>query len=125
MGWPQKGYSEFYEGEMSSKLIALFKSTGIPLTARDLRTHTGQWVDPISTTFHGITVHELPLPTQGATTLALLNVLEEANATYGDRFHSNPADFYHFFLEAVKLVYADRAEQFADPEYIAMGSLEE
>ncbi len=57
------------------------------MTAADLRDFEPEWVDPISTTYRGWTVYELPPNTQGIAALMMLNLMEQFPlGEYG--FHS-------------------------------------
>jgi gamma-glutamyltranspeptidase/glutathione hydrolase len=57
------------------------------MTADDLKQFVPEWVDPISTTYRGWTVHELPPNTQGIAALMMLNLMERFPlGEYG--FHS-------------------------------------
>ena len=46
------------------------------MTAADLKEYEPEWVDPISTTYRGWTVYELPPNTQGIAALMMLNLME-------------------------------------------------
>ena len=74
------------------------------MAAADLAQFEPEWVDPISTTYRGWTVYELPPSTQGIAALMMLNLMETFPlADYG--FHS--ARSLHLMIEAKKLAYAD------------------
>jgi len=65
-------------------LAALLPAHGVRID--DLGRHTGEWGEPISTTYRGYTVYETPPPTQGVTALLALNMA--AQDTWGA--HRNP-----------------------------------
>ncbi|HYM36494.1 MAG TPA: gamma-glutamyltransferase, partial [Steroidobacteraceae bacterium] len=82
--------------------------------------YQSEWVEPISTNYHGYDVFELPPPGQGVAALEMLNVLEvcvpklQMNlATLGP---SNPM-YCHLLVEAKKLAYADLYARNADPKF--------
>ena len=82
------------------------------MTAADLAGFNGEWVDPISTTYHGWTVHELPPNGQGIAALEMLNIMEGFPlAEYGH----NSTRALHTMIEAKKLAYADMIRYNADP----------
>jgi gamma-glutamyltranspeptidase/glutathione hydrolase len=81
---------------------------------KDFADHAGTWVDPVSTTYRGHKVWEIPPPGQGIAALQMLNVLEGYDLA---KMGANSADFWHVFLEAKKLAYADRARYYADPAF--------
>ena len=84
------------------------------MTAADLREYQPEWVEPISTTYRGWTVSELPPNTQGIAALMMLNLMEPfPMAEYG--FHSTKA--MHVMIEAKKLAYADMLRYVADPKF--------
>ena len=71
-------------------------------------------VEPISTTYRGWTVYEIPPNGQGIATLEMLNILEGFSlANYGH----NSADALHAMIEAKKLAYADMYRYVADPKF--------
>jgi gamma-glutamyltranspeptidase/glutathione hydrolase len=73
-----------------------------------------EWVAPISTTYRGWTVYELPPNTQGIAALMMLNLMERFPlAEYG--FHSARA--LHVMIEAKKLAYADMLRHVGDSRF--------
>ena len=87
------------------------------MTAADLREFEPEWVDPVSTTYRGWTVYELPPNTQGIAALMMLDLMEQFPlGEYG--FHS--ADALHVMIEAKKLAYADMLRYVGDPRFAKM-----
>lgn len=105
------GRDEFYEGELARELVAFSRAEGGLLDEEDLRSHRSSWVEPISTTYRGYRLFEIPPNGQGIAALLGLNILEN--------FDVDPAspDGIHYRIEAVKLAYADRGRYVADPEH--------
>ena len=68
----RSGINGFYRGEIGAAIVAAIQKRDGLVTARDLATHRSEWVDPLSVAYRGLTVYELPPPTQGLTALALL-----------------------------------------------------
>jgi gamma-glutamyltranspeptidase/glutathione hydrolase len=84
------------------------------MTAADLKEYEPEWVDPISTTYRGWTVYELPPNTQGIAALMMLNIMEQYPiAEYG--LTSTKA--MHVEIEAKKLAYSDMLRYVADPKF--------
>jgi gamma-glutamyltranspeptidase/glutathione hydrolase len=84
------------------------------MAAADLASFQSEWVEPISTTYHGWTVYELPPNTQGIAALEMLNIMELSPlATYGH----NSARALHTMIEAKKVAYADMLRWDADPHF--------
>jgi gamma-glutamyltranspeptidase/glutathione hydrolase len=106
------GARAFYEGGVADAIVAASRAAGGFLAHADLAEHESTWVDPISTTYRGVTVAELPPNGQGLAALVGLNVLECLEP--GD-----PASALHWHrrIEAVKLAFADRDAYVADPEH--------
>jgi gamma-glutamyltranspeptidase/glutathione hydrolase len=106
------GRSEFYRGSIARDIAAFMKLEGGFLTYDDMYRHHSEWVEPISTTYRGYEVWELPPNGQGIAALQMLNILEGFDiAAMG--FGS--ADYIHVFTEAKKLAFEDRAKYYADP----------
>src|SRR5690349_8672075 len=71
------GRDAFYKGPVSRKILATFSSHGGTMRAPDLADYQAEWVTPISTTYHGWTVSELPPNGQGIAALEMLNIMEQ------------------------------------------------
>ncbi len=107
----ENGRDAFYKGEVARAIDAHMRESGGFLSYDDMAGHTSEWVDPVSTTYRGVEVFELPPNTQGIAALQLLNILEGFDlASMG----YNSAEYVHTFVEAKKIVYEDRARYYAD-----------
>ena len=90
------GRAAFYEGPIAAAIDATVRELGGYLSAEDLAAHRGEWVEPVSTTYRGHEVYELPLNGQHAA-LQMLNILEAYDlAAMG--FGS--AEYLHVLIEA-------------------------
>ena len=78
-------------------------------------------MDPVSTTYRGYQVWELPPPGQGIAALQMLNILSGYNLK---KMGPESADYWHLFVEAKKLAYADRARFYADPDFAKLPTAE-
>nr|WP_277487741.1 gamma-glutamyltransferase [Catalinimonas alkaloidigena] len=108
------GRDAFYEGEVARTIDKYMKENGGFLSYEDLRDHTSEWIDPVSTNYRGYDVWELPPNGQGIAALQILNLLEPYDIK-GMGFGST--DYMHHFVEAKKLAYEDRAKYYADPDF--------
>jgi gamma-glutamyltranspeptidase/glutathione hydrolase len=91
------------------------KSIGGFLSYEDLAAHRSEWVDPVSVSYRGYDVWELPPNGQGIAALQMLQILEGYDiAAMG--FGS--AEYMHLFTEAKKLAFEDRARYYADPAFV-------
>ena len=110
----EKGAPGFYDGKTAEAILAISRDEGGTMTADDLKQFVPEWVEPISTTYRGWTVHELPPNTQGIAALMMLSLMERFPlGEYG--FHSARA--LHVMIEAKKLAYADMISYVADPGF--------
>ncbi len=108
------GRNEFYRGSIAKAIDAFMRANGGFLTYDDMARHSSEWVEPVSSSYRGYDIWELPPNGQGIATLQILNILEGYNiASMG--FGS--AEFIHLFTEAKKLAYEDRARYYADPRF--------
>jgi gamma-glutamyltranspeptidase/glutathione hydrolase len=109
-----KGRDAFYKGEIAKLILACSRQHGGTLTASDLAEFSSEWVEPISTTYHGWTVYEIPPNGQGIAALMMLNIMENFPlAQYGH----NSAPALHVMIEAKKLAYADMLRYVADQRF--------
>jgi gamma-glutamyltranspeptidase/glutathione hydrolase len=108
------GRDGFYKGEVAERIEIFMKEHGGFLSRRDLAEHKSEWVQPVSTTYRGYDVWELPPNTQGIAALEMLNILEGFDLR---RFGFGSAEHVHLFVEAKKLAFEDRARFYADPDF--------
>jgi len=108
------GAAAFYEGEIAERIVAKSTELGGEMRLRDLADHSANWVTPISTSYRGFDVWELPPNGQGMTVLQMLNLLEHFELS---TLEPNSAAHLHLLIEAKKLAYEDRARYYADPEF--------
>lgn len=108
------GADDFYKGQLAKKVAQFAAQTGGYITEADLAAHTSTWVDPISTTYRGYAVWELPPNTQGIAALEALNILEgfDLGAVARDSVQS-----FHPQIESMKLAFADALKYVADPAF--------
>lgn len=105
----------FYEGEIARRICAALAPAGSPLRAEDFAGYEASWVDPISTTYRGHEIVQMPPSTQGFAALQIMNLLEGFDvASWGE----GTADYYHHIVEAVKVAFADRDEWLTDPRFV-------
>lgn len=109
-----QGKDGFYRGATADAILATMRNNGGTMTAADLADFAAEWQDPISTTYHGWTVYEMPPQGQGIAALIMLNIMERYPlAQWG--FH-DPRSL-HVMIEAKKLAYADMLEYVGDPAF--------
>ncbi len=106
------GRNAFYQGEIAKRVLATSQELGGTMTAEDLANFSSEWVEPISTTYRGWTIYELPPNGQGVGALVMLNLLERFPLT---EFGPGSANAFHVMIEAKKLAYADVLRYVCDP----------
>ena len=111
------GRDAFYKGRIAEEIVAFSEKQGGLFTLKDFADHTSTWVDPVSTTYRGYQVWEIPPPGQGIATLQILNILEPFDLK---SMGAESADYWHLFIEAKKLAFADRARYYADPDFASI-----
>ncbi len=110
----EQGPDAFYRGPIAQQIAATAQRLGGLMTAEDLAAHRSTWVDPVSTTYRGYTVWELPPNGQGIAVLQMLNILEGFDLK---KLGHNTAEYLHLLIETKKIVFEDRARYYADPEF--------
>ena len=106
------GRNAFYKGPIARAIVADMKQRDGLLDERDFAEHKADWVEPISTSYRGYEVYEMPPNTQGATVLEMLNILEGFDLK--SMGFQSPACL-HALVEAKRIAFADRAAYIADP----------
>jgi gamma-glutamyltranspeptidase/glutathione hydrolase len=108
------GARAFYQGEIARAILNTSQALGGTMSADDLAQFAPEWVEPISTTYRGWTVSELPPNGQGMAALEMLNIMEASPAS-----PEGPLSVaeLHKKIEAMKLAYADLARYNADPRF--------
>ena len=107
------GRDAFYRGPIAEAIIGDIRARRGLLEARDLAEHRSDWVDPITTSYRGHDVFELPPNTQGFVALEMLNILEGYDLK---ALGHNSAAYLHLLVEAKRIAFADRDRYLADAE---------
>jgi gamma-glutamyltranspeptidase/glutathione hydrolase len=114
------GRDAFYRGEIADAIVAKMQASGGVMTKNDLGEFQSEWIEPVTTNYHGYDIYQLPPPGQGFAALEMLNILEVCVPKLGLNLAtlgpSNPM-YWHLVVEAKKLAYADLLAKNADPKY--------
>jgi gamma-glutamyltranspeptidase/glutathione hydrolase len=110
-----QGPPAFYSGKIGDAILATSRELGGTMSADDLKEFSAEWVEPISTTYRGWKVYELPPNGQGMAALEMLNIMEQFQPAKDGPL--NVAEL-HKRIEAMKLAYADLARYNADPRFV-------
>jgi gamma-glutamyltranspeptidase/glutathione hydrolase len=119
------GRDAFYKGELAHKFVQLSQKEGGVMTLNDLASYSSEWVEPISTTYRGWSVYELPPNGQGIAALEMLNIMETfplqppsppaGQPAPANPFALNQTRTLHMMIEAKKLAYADLQKYIGEP----------
>jgi gamma-glutamyltranspeptidase/glutathione hydrolase len=108
------GRDVFYQGSLMQRIVDGMRKDGGSLIEEDFRSHHSEWVQPVSSTYRGNTIVQMPPNSQGFSALMMLNMLEMADLS-GIPRHS--AEFYHLTTEVIKKTFYDRDLYLTDPDF--------
>jgi len=108
------GRDAFYRGEIAQSIIATSTELGGTMKPDDLADFAAEWVEPISITYHGWKVYELPPNGQGMAALEMLNIMSTLPP---DKAGPLAPMELHNRIEAMKLAYSDLYRYNADPRF--------
>ena len=108
------GSDALYRGPIAEEIVRFSESHDGFFTLEDFAEHSSTWVTPISSTYRGHRLYELPPNGQGITALMMLNILEHTDIGSLDPVG---AERVHLFAEAYKLAMAERDQFVSDPEF--------
>jgi len=111
------GRDAFYNSPMTETMVRFLQAHGGTHTLEDFRDFQPEWVEPISTTYRGWTVYELPPNGQGIAALTMLNIMEQFPL---GQYPHNSTDALHIMIDAKKLAYADMYKYVGDPRFTAV-----
>lgn len=109
-----RGSRAFYEGSIARRILGVSQAQGGTMTSADLRSFAAEWCTPISTTYRGWTVYEIPPNGQGIAALMMLNLME--GFPLGTWGFASPQSL-HVEIEAKKLAYSDMLRYVADQRF--------
>jgi gamma-glutamyltranspeptidase / glutathione hydrolase len=110
----EHGRDAFYRGAVAGRVLACSKAHGGTIAAADLAEFDAAWVEPISVTYRGWNVYELPPNGQGIAALMMLNMLEQFPLR---QYGHQSVEALHALIETKKLAYADMIRHVADPQF--------
>jgi gamma-glutamyltranspeptidase / glutathione hydrolase len=108
------GRDAFYTGAIAEDIIATVRPKGSLLTLADMAAHESNWVKPISASFMGHEILEIPPSGQGLTALIALNILSQFGLS---RHAPDSAERHHLEIEAMKLAWELRNRHIGDPDF--------
>jgi gamma-glutamyltranspeptidase / glutathione hydrolase len=110
----EQGRDAFYRGEIAQSIVSTSAALGGTMQPDDLADFSAEWVEPISITYRGWKVYELPPNGQGMAALEMLNIM--SNLPVDKSGQVAPMEL-HNRIEAMKLAYSDLYRFNADPRF--------
>ncbi len=114
-----EGRDAFYTGSVADEIVSTLNAGGSPMTLDDLGRFQPEWVTPISTSYRGYDLFELPPNTQGATALLMANIVEGWPTT---EFGHTTGAGVHAWVETKLRAFAERDALIADPRFASFPS---
>jgi gamma-glutamyltranspeptidase/glutathione hydrolase len=109
-----KGRDGFYIGWVAEDMVTYLRSLGGMHALEDFATQEAFWVEPISTTYRGIELLEIPPNGVGITTLLMLNILSGFDLS---KYDPVGVERFHIEAEATRLAFQARDMYVADPDF--------
>jgi gamma-glutamyltranspeptidase / glutathione hydrolase len=105
------GRQGFYEGPVAEAMIAALHNKGGVHSLEDMNNVRGNYVSPITSTYRGYTIHQIPPNNQGVVALMMLNILEGYDlGQYGPLSPERT----HLEIEAGRIAFKARDEEVTD-----------
>ena len=111
----EQGAAAYYRGDIAKAIVAVERELGGSMEAADLAEWKPEWVEPISTTYRGWRIFELPPNGQGIGALEMLNLMETAKL--GDYQAMSP-EALHWKIESMRIAYTDLRKYVSDPRFV-------
>ncbi|MBB6635510.1 gamma-glutamyltransferase [Cohnella thailandensis] len=110
----RQGKDAFYRGEIAQEIARFLGESGGLLTLEDFAAHAGHWAEPVTGSYRGYDLYQVPPNSQGFAGIMAAQILENfdlKNIPHGSY------DYYHLLIESLKLSFRDRDRYLTDPEY--------
>ena len=103
------GADAFYRGELAEKIVEDMQANGGVLSMEDLANYEALDADILTSEYRGYAMHALSLPSYGAITLEIMNILENLPMA-----EASEAMWATYMYRAIERAYQDRGSQYAD-----------
>jgi gamma-glutamyltranspeptidase / glutathione hydrolase len=116
----EEGRDAFYRGEIARAIVEKIESIGGVMSREDLAEYEPEWIEPVTTNYHGYDIFQLAPNNQGFASLGMLNILEVCVPRLGyslTELGARDPLYWHLMIEAKKLAYADLHNYNADPRF--------
>lgn len=109
-----EGRDCFYQGEIAAEIVRFSDTHDGLFSPEDFANHESEWVEPISSSYRGYDVFEIPPNAQGITTLMALNIMAQTDIS---KLSHLGADHVQLLSEAFALAMAERNRFIGDPVF--------
>ena len=111
-----KGRDGFYKGRVADLIVEEMKRGGGLITYEDLENYQPVLRKPVIGNYRGYEIISMGPPSSGGVCLIeLLNILENFDLK---KYGFGSSYTIHYLVEAMRRVYADRAEYLGDPDFV-------
>lgn len=110
----REGRDGFYTGSIMKEIVRAMEADGGLLEEADFMRHQSTWVNPVSTSYRGYEIYQMPPNSQGFSVLLMMNMLERYDLSQIPR--TSP-EFYHLAVEVIKQAIGERDRYLTDPEF--------
>ncbi len=111
----ENGPKKFYEGEIAEAIVGEIKKQGGLFELPDMNSYQAKFRKPVVGDYRGYQIISSGPPSGGGTHLIeLLNIMEGFDIK---SMEHNSVQLIHLFAEAMKMVYADKSVNSADPDF--------
>ena len=105
----KQGLNAFYEGELAESFAADLSDAGSVISLSDIQSTEAKLVAPLKLSLEGVDCFNLPAPTQGIHSLAILGIVDQLRHVI-----STPAQWAHLIVEATKQSFNLRPQLWGD-----------
>ena len=110
----KNGRAGFYEGTVAADIVNRLQALGGHHTLEDFAATAGTYMEPVSVSYRGHRIHQMPPNNQGLTALLMLNILSGFDMAKLDPLGP---ERLHLEIEAGRLAYRDRDRFIADQDF--------
>ncbi len=111
-----KGSDEFYKGDIAKRIIKAVRDKGGIMSLEDLARYKPLEQTPLVGKYKDFTLYTLSPPGSGG--LHIIQLLNIAENWPLEKWGPNTPAYIHHFSEALRFVFADRAQYLGDPEFV-------
>jgi gamma-glutamyltranspeptidase/glutathione hydrolase len=112
----EQGARAFYEGDIAEDVVRVVHAHGGDMSALDLAAYRAVQRDPVCAAYRVWRICSMGPPSSGG--VAVLQILGILERTPFARAPAQSARALHYFGEAGRLAYADRARYLGDPDFV-------